>query len=358
MPNKLVLRCIVELCAVLTDSNNRETLVDETMRYLDSKGVKSISKNEIAQCVDNDLAIRLICENKKKFKNIQKANFILELIRSLWLYSYIGNRSDSLSKDQLYIDLTEKFNEEKIFNHSMRSIKFKLFNLYKEDIGDDNLLEVATGLKPYLDLLPMSFKILIEAIEERPGYEYARNVYALYSAKGNNQTGVTPSVNSLEALEEKIKKIEESARNSEVSLRDEIRLLNAEKHDLEVKLHFAKVDVIRDLIASLTDYGWDCPLNELYLLLKDNAIPEKVRGIINNLFMALGEFDIKLVKDKQVGQKIVLTEENQKSFDPYKYEEIFLGDKVIVLYPGYKCGHKVLINPVVRKIAKTKEEDN
>ena len=74
--------------------------------------------------------------------------------------------------------------------------------------------------------------------------------------------------------------------------------------------------------------------------------------------MALGEADIKLVKDKLVGQEIVLTEENQKSFDPYKYEELFLGDKAIVLYPGYKCEHKVLINPVVRKIIETKEDNN
>lgn len=355
MSNKLVVRCVVELCAVLTDSYNTETLVNETMHYLESKGIRCISKNEVCQCIDSDLAIRLVCANKKNFKNIQKSNLILELIRSLWLYSYIGYFSNNLSKDQLYKELAQKFSVEKGFNPNIRPLQFKLFNLYKVDIGEDNLSDIATELKPYLDLLPMSFKILVNAIEERSDFEYVRNVYGLCSAKRNSQTRVT-SLNSEVVLEGRIKKIQEDVRGVEVSLRDEIRHLNAEKHDLEMKLRFAKADVIRELIYSLTDYGWGCPLNELYLLLKNDNVPEKIKGIINNLFMALGEADIKLVKDKLVGQEIVLTEENQKSFDPYKYEEIFLGDKAVVLYPGYKCEHKVLINPVVRKTTKTKEE--
>ena len=358
MLSKLAIRCVVELCAVLTDSYNRETLLEETMRYLESKGIDSISKDEIIQCISSDMAIRLVCENKKKFENIQKASFILDLIRSLWLYSYIGFNYNVLSVEQLYKDIDNKFAEEKGFNRSIRPGSFKLFNLYKTEIKDCKLEDIATELKPYLDLLPMSFKILVDAIEERPHYEYVRNVYALHSAKRNNQTGVVSSTNATDASEERIRKIKEASRDLEVSLRDQIRLLNAEKHDLEVKLRFAKADVIRDLIVSLTDYGWGCPLNELYLLLKDDVVSEKVKGIINNLFMALGEADIKLVKDKLVGQEIVLTEENQKSFDPYKYEELFLGDKAIVLYPGYKCEHKILINPVVRKIIETKEDNN
>lgn len=358
MLSKLAIRCVAELCAVLTDSYNKETLLDETMRYLESKGIDNISKEDISQCIAGDMAIRLVCENKKQFNNIRTPSIILELIRSLWLYSYIGYNCNNLTDKQLYKDIDNKFAEEKGFNNSIRPSRFKLFNLYKTEIKDYKLEDIATELKPYLDLLPMSFKILIDAIEERPHYEYVRNVYALHSAKRNNQTGVVSSVNATDASEERIRKIKEASRDLEVSLRDQIRLLNAEKHDLEVKLRFAKADVIRDLIVSLTDYGWGCPLNELYLLLKDDVVSEKVKGIINNLFMALGEADIKLVKDKLVGQEIVLTEENQKSFDPYKYEELFLGDKAIVLYPGYKCEHKVLINPVVRKIIETKEDNN
>jgi hypothetical protein len=143
----------------------------------------------------------------------------------------------------------------------------------------------------------------------------------------------------------------------ELQLRDEIRLLKNDKHDLEVKLSYAKKDAIREIITSLTAYGWNCPLSELYRLLKEEDTPEKIRGIINNLFMALDGENIKVCRDK-VGDTIELTEKNQKSYNPYKNEELYIGEKAEIYYPGYRYDHEIMVRPIVRKIQEKESELN
>ena len=143
----------------------------------------------------------------------------------------------------------------------------------------------------------------------------------------------------------------------ELQLRDEIRILKNDKHDLEVKLSYAKKDAIREFICTLTGYGWNCPLSELYRLLKEDDTPEKIKGIINNLFMALGSENVKIGRDK-IGDEIILTEENQKTYEPYKYEQLFLGDKAEIFYPGYKYEREVMVRPVVRSIKDKENESN
>ena len=48
----------------------------------------------------------------------------------------------------------------------------------------------------------------------RTAYVYVRNVYALHSAKRNNQTGVVSSTNATDASEERIRKIKDLKQRS------------------------------------------------------------------------------------------------------------------------------------------------
>ena len=126
MTADLIAQCSAELCSVLS-SSNQESLVDSTIDFLTMKGVTDIEREGIEFVYNNDCAVRLVYENRNNLGRLRKSNLIIEIVRTMWLYSYIVANANTLSKTKIETVIREKFNAEKKENTELDSKKFKLF---------------------------------------------------------------------------------------------------------------------------------------------------------------------------------------------------------------------------------------
>lgn len=349
---KLAIRCAVELCAI-TCSGTHQTLGVDSYNTVIEKGLQGISQENINFEIEHNLAARLFSDYKLCPNRINNPNLIKELLRKLWLSNMLIVNSKSPSVFNLRQEVEKKYKEEKQFDPELTLRKFYLFDVVDNYIKSDGIIEEAGTLcgKMY-DLFPAAFETLANVFSQLSNFSYMNNIY-------NAETGsvvlhTTPNAITTTATIDASDSVTPPPSNN--PLKDVIRVLERDKHNLELKLQFMKKDTMREIICTLTDSSWGAPLNELFLLSRSENTPENVRGIINNLFMALRSANIKLVDDKKVGTSLVLTPENQDRFDPFKNEEVFLSDEVMVLYPGYRFDREIMVKPVVRR--KTQQGDD
>ena len=357
---ELAKRCSVELCAALC-SGGDNMLVENSMKFIKQRGIEGISLSDVEFEVEHNVGARLYSKHKLEPEKVKITNMLQELLRKLWLFNLIAETYETITLVDLQKAIATKYEEEKSFNPELSPKKFHLFELVDTRLKTESIVfELGQLLQKVKDCFSSAYKEYAATFRLLQDYSYMNDIYnekdvkkvvdaykpkVVVQVQDEKKEGISNPTSN----DEQIKKIRESAKAMESSLRDQIRVLEGDKHDLSLKLSYAKKDAVREFICALTGYGWNCPLSELYLLLKEESTPEKIKGIINNLFMALGSENIKLVKEKLVGEKIILDEENQKQFDPYKNEELFLSDEVTVYYPGYRYDRDVMVRPTVRK---------
>lgn len=368
---RLAVRCAVELCAIMCNENHN-TLASSADSLLSEKGIVGVSIDDVKNEIEHNLAARLFSDYKNTPERIKNVNFIKELLRKLWLADIIAN-NPTMSVENLHKEVTKKYHEEKNFEPDLTAKKFLLFEILNFHLNANKA--IAETSQQYVKLsgaFSDCYSVFAEVFDKLNGssLSYMNDIY-------NKETGGeklcfvdetrhakntvfegSPNMGGLQGnlpFSTDQARYPRPAQGEGSSLRDMVEVLEKEKHNLELKVAFAKKDAIREIIYSLTDYSWGAPLSELYLLCRNKDTPEKVKGTIKNLFMALGSTNIRLVKEKQVGTTIILNEENQKAFDPYKNEELFLEDQATIYYPGYRFDREIMVRPVVRK--KNKEQE-
>lgn len=364
LAEKVVLRCAYELCAILGDQRS-DTLIEKTETLLKSKNLSGIKREDIEYEHGKNIGAHICADYKNNPTIIKHPNMIIELLRKLWLLDYISNNYLALTPKLLQGKAEDMFDAEKSINRELTSKRFHLFEYIGYNLTDGSVIKkVGEYLQGFKDLFHSAYGVLNDMLSQLPDDCFVLELYNEQSASEkilsfkkpviDNKQEVVQRENTAENEESKQHGVKEKPLPNQVErhLRDNIAVLTKEKHDLELKVSYAKKDAVRELLVALTDNGWGAPLSELFLVSKEESTPERIRGIINNLFSALGSEQIKLLKDKQVGQVITLTEENEKSFDPYKHDEIFISDDVIIFYPGYRFGTEVMVRPIVKKIQK------
>ena len=368
---RMLMRCAILLCSASVPCE--EDLAVFTGNYIKSKGFTIKQEALVEQVEKYNMGATLYGKHRDNIEKIQKLNLIKEIYRSLWTYKFVADCYEFISPAQLLSILNDKYENEKIYKEDLDRNTFGTFKVIDREFCTSESLKAGGKVLSHLSNdFETALERLSKTFNDISGLEYLSEIYSIDSLKSASASVVsksdTPKATMQIAPAEKADIVIESAsaeeptssdktNKIELQLRDEIRILKNDKHDLEVKLSYAKKDAIREFICTLTGYGWNCPLSELYRLLKEDDTPEKIKGIINNLFMALGSENIKIGRDK-IGDEIILTEENQKTYEPYKYEQLFLGDKAEIFYPGYKYEREVMVRPVVRSIKDKENESN
>lgn len=367
---RLAVRCAVELCAIMCVEDHN-ALASNTASLLREKEISGANDDNVKYEIEHNLAARLFSDYKSTPERIKNANLIKELLRKLWLADIITN-NPTISVGELHKEVTKKYQEEKTFEPELTAKKFLLFELIDFHLNTNkDILETSQQYIKLSSEFPVCYSALANVFDKISGLSYMHDIYnpetgGVILCPKKKDTSVQKEVvgGSIEKSEtpngqpfivERKNSYQMATQDKESALRDVIRVLEKEKHDLELKVAFAKKDAIREIMYSLTDNSWGAPLSELYLLSRDNDTPDKIKGTIKNLFMALGSENIRLVKEKQVGMTITLDEDNQKAYDPYKNEELFLTDEATIYYPGYRYDREIMVRPVVRK--KNKEQE-
>ena len=364
-----LIHCAILLCSTTVPAD--EKLDAYTTDYLQSKGF-TVNPQLVTDNVEKyNTGAKLYGVYRDNINRIQKISLIQEIYRSLWIYNFVATAFETLSPAQLLSAVNQKYEAEQVHNEDLDRNKFSAFKLIDREFCTSEMLKTSGKV---LSKLSYDYAKALERVSktfsEIEGMEYMSDIYSSAAST------VTPASKPASVQPVRTAPVADSSATTviasapdvppatqpqsskiELQLRDEIRMLKSDKHDLEVKLSYAKKDAIREFVSTLTGYGWNCPLSELYRLLKDDETPEKIKGIINNLFMALGSENIKICRDK-VGDIITLTEENQKTYDPYKNEQLFLGDKAEIFYPGYRYDHEIMVRPIVRKIKESDSNEN
>lgn len=350
-----LIRCAILLCS--TNISSEEQLDSYTFSYLKSKGY-TVKIEQVTNIVDKYCTgAKLYGNYRDNISRIQNKGWIQENYRLLWLYHVVACSYEDLTPASLLSLVNNKYEEERVFNETLDRNKYVCFKLIDRELGTNELLKSSGKvLSNFISDFEPALKQLFNTFSELIDYEYMCEIYKVVS-KVTETKKTANSIIRNDLPKEGRPKGDNPLSKIELQLRDEIRMLKNDKHDLEVKLSYAKKDAIREFITSLTAYGWNCPLSELYRLLKDEDTPEKIRGVINNLFMALGGENIKVCRDK-IGNVIELTEKNQKSYDPYKNEELYIGEKAEIYYPGYRYDHEIMVRPIVRRIQEKESELN
>lgn len=356
----MLIRCGILICATTIPSD--EKLDSYTYEYLESKDIK-VKPYWVTESVDKyHIGAKLYGNYRDNLSRVQKIGLIQELYRFLWLYNFVAVNYESITPVNLLTILNNKYEEEKMYNEYLDRNKFFGFKIIDKEFCTNEMLKSnGKALSKFTRDLAKAHGIMSKSFAELEGFEYMIDIYSSMTEGLSSAQNPALLVKPMQAqIEDKAQSNEidlsksNQASKTELQLRDEIRILRSDKHDLEVKLSYAKKDAIREFISALTGYGWSCPLSELYRLLNDEETPEKIKGIINNLFMALSDENVKVSKGR-VGSTIILSEENQKMYDPYKNEQLFLGEKAEIYYPGFRYDHEIMIRPIVRKI---KDEEN
>lgn len=370
---EFALRSAIELCAVL-GSGTDNTLADDVMRFIGEKRIMSVYPQDVYYQIKWNTGATLYAKFKDNLSAVNSTHHIKALQRKLWLYKIIVLNYKAFDFIELQKCVAKKFSEEQSIDPTLTDRDFVLFEILDKRIKDEQTVaEAGPVLEKMNDELSAAFCALSSACEildcdylSQLYSEEDAKKYILAKAYRNFAPQASPvedgrSQEDIEKLrdmansESEIAKIKEAAQKSERALKDVIGVLEKDNHNLKTALRFAEKDVIRNLLLSLTDYGYGAPLNELYLIMKDGETPNRIKGVVSNLFSALADLNIRLIKDKQVGETIVLDEENQKYYNPVKNEAVYLGDEVEVLYPGYKYESEIMVRPTVKKIIK---EDN
>lgn len=343
--NQFLVQTAVELNAILGRGNN---LQDGALQLLQDRGYKHVTIDAVMKETAANEQARSYYRCRRNIETIYKLSTLKILLRNLWLRDFLSSYRGVLTKEELLKALQLKYEAEKVRYQKLTQEEFALLP-FAEALEEEDIEPMAEVCAAFSDLFPAAYPLLDRAIGYFSKLTYMSEIYIKQSlrAQGSDQAGQgeRPRVQTI-SMKGASGKGDEALITM---LRDQIRFLERENHDLEVKLNFAKKDAIRDILCSLTAGGWGAPLHELYRIYCSDQTPENIRGVVNNFFKALESENVRLVKEKEVGKEIVLDEENQSSYDPFRHEEIVLGETVTVYYPGYRFDREVMIKPVIRK---------
>lgn len=331
-------------------------LEDHAHGYLCDRGFSiDLKKIEYALEKKYNYGALLYGKLRNKPDEIEKTGYIRDMYRNLWLFDLVAHSYGSITASELFMKVYEKFEAEKRRRDGLKQESYPPLNLVQAEFGStDKLTECGRALSVFAADCSRVMCVVGGSISRMPSISYLTEIFTPFSASAANDSGAgtvsagvgsvsVPSKTAEAAVSE-----EDEVKAQLLRLKDTIGILEKEKHELEVKLAHAQKDAVRDIIESLTAFGWNSPLSELFRISKESDTPERIRGIINNLFGAL-EADGNIKVYGGVGTEITLTEDNQIKYTPYKNEELYLGDRAVVYYPGYRYGRDVMLRPTVRK---------
>ena len=359
---KLILKCAIDLCGI-TGSCDADNLVDYTYNFIVSRQLTKADKEQLKRVLSEGCrGASLFRAYHNALEKVKSREFVKALQRRIWLYELIANNFQHLDFPCLLERVEKIFEDERTFDPVLTENKFSLFYDVKSLIKNaDSIKTVGPYLYMMSDLFPIANEKLL-IVSEIYDCDYLSKLYSEQEAI----VSMTVSQSEYEAYrvaaQEEIKRIakekeklaltlnqfREAAQKNEQTLKDAISMLQKNNDILITNLSHAKKDVIREILISLTNKGFGAPLNELYVIMKKIDMQEPLKGVINNLFMALNAIGIR-IKDKQYGELIVLSAENQKGYDPFPNEELFIGDSARIVYPGYWFEGENMVRPIVKK---------
>lgn len=370
----LIIRCAIDLCGINIICE-ADDLAGNTLEIIKKYNLIDTNSDEVKTVLDSCCrGAFLFCGYRNNLEKIKSVEYIKSLQRRLWLYNVLVVNYKNINTAVLRKRIERMYADEKSLDANLSAKYFELFEIMDRYIRNDETIRVVGSslecLKgemeaAYPALVPMSEKLECEYLPLLYGEEDANKVLDLtqdYGEVRERKSGVTGS-RTRRAPEAQFKTDRRNGLNgfsfgedrdikafkeTERTLRDTIRVLQNDKRDLGINLSHAKKDAIREVLCSLTDSGYGAPLNELYVLLKDGTTPDKIKGVINNFFVALGGAGIR-IKEKQYDEVITLDADNEKKYDPIPNEDIRLGDEVVVVYPGYWFEGETMVRPIVKK---------
>lgn len=366
--NFLFLEFFVNLASILLDKADNEELKKKIISLIEEHKCYRFPDEQVEKAIHANDAAHLFLMYKDEPSNVKNFNFIENLQRKIWLYNVCANYYKTLTFDDLQKTVRKKFDDEKSFNKELNSTFYCLFNEAKRYKNDEFLFKLGRFYSQYINYFEEAYSKFESFFEPYENKTYLKFIYNSNTAKedpiispkqqivaDSNEEKENPflSMDEIEKLvseNEQLSNIVSKLENDCKLLEDINETLNREKHNLEVKNNYTKKDTIRDLIVALNNQSRNSPLGELYYESLRDDLDKKTKGIITNLFSSLGDMGIKLVKEKEVGKEIIITNENQRSYDPAKNEQIFLGDNVVVVYPGYRYENETMVRPIIKKV--------
>lgn len=359
---KLILKCAIDLCGI-TGSCDADNLVDYTYNFIVSRQLVKTDKEQLKRVLSEGCrGASLFRAYHNALEKVKSREFVKALQRRIWLYDLIAENFQQLDFFCLLERVEKIFEDERAFDSSLREKDFSLLYDVKSIIKNTDSIKI---VGPYLyrmsDLFPIANEKLL-MVSEIYDCNYLSKLYSEQDAtvsmvvsqseyeayKVAAQKEIKRIIKEKEKLALTLNQFREAAQKNEQTLKDAISMLQKNNDILITNLSHAKKDVIREILISLTNKGFGSPLNELYVIMKKIDMQEPLKGVINNLFMALNAIGIR-IKDKQYGELIVLSAENQKGYDPFPNEELFIGDSARIVYPGYWFEGENMVRPIVKK---------
>ena len=356
---KLILKCAIDLCGI-TGNCDADNLVDYTYNFIVSRQLMKADKEQLKRVLSEGCrGASLFRAYYNALEKVKSREFVKSLQRRIWLYELIAGNFQQLDFPHLLERVEKIFEDERTFDPSLREKDFSLLYDVKSLIKDTDSIKI---VGPYLyrmsDLFPIANEKLL-MVSEIYDCDYLSKLYSEQDAtvsmavsqgeyeayKVAAQDEIKRITKEKEKLALTLNQFRETAQKNEQTLKDAIQKNN---DILITNLSHAKKDIIREILISLTNKGFGAPLNELYVIMKKIDMREPLKGVINNLFMALKAIGIR-IKDKQYGELIVLSAENQKGYDPFPNEELFIGDSARIVYPGYWFEGENMVRPIVKK---------
>lgn len=355
MNPKSVFRCALLLCS--TSVPHDDELCRYTVSYLEKNGI-SATPDVISNMINKyHMGAKLYGLYRDNLSRIRSVSLIQEIYRTLWLYQTILEQNESLKLSALLVTVQKKYEAETVYNPKLTKPQFGCLKIIGLEFPtEEDIRAFGQAASCFKKDFPSAMETLRSSFTKLEEYSYMNEVFAPTSIPVDREVEKpAPVVTSFSAH---TLPTEAVSRQTVEQLRDQIRLLKREKRGLQAELDYAKKDAVRSFLYSMTGYARSCPLSELYRLAQEEDTPERTRGIIHNLFMALSSENVRISRNskEKVGSIIILDESNQQAFDPYENEELALGDKAEIYYPGYLYEHEMMVRPVVKKIVEKKED--
>lgn len=333
-------------------------------------------------------------------------------MREVWLYRYIINDTNSPSAAALQKASFEKYQCERSINAQFTEKMFGLnYILDNQFYSDERIAVHIDSLNKVRNQIENSLMVYGDFFKKR-GVTYMENIYGMpIFAQGKiesqiesgsqrpcntqeepehksvaSQPRIAESTSFCEDTAEDLSiKIEEKSQDNESkedlgspkpnstfengisaelieqiqtqmkSAKTQIDYLERLVHEKEVKLQHAEKDAIRSILTVLVDGRFGSPLNELYLIWKNENTPYQIQQTLSNLFSALKYLQISPTKEKLVGKEISLTPDDIGKYAPMNGEDLSFDDRIMVRYPGYRYSREPMIKPVIQKVEEEHE---
>ena len=355
---QVLIKYAVQLAALC--NQRYDDLLECTMRLLKQNVNVQITYQDVSEQIEHEAAAKLFFSYGKsdpsRIKNIAIAK---KIISEIWFMSYIAKRYDELSIIELKTLAKQKLDIEKKYDPDLTEQKYSITSWLLKKIDSSEQIEKCGELLSQIDSYSYealdNIQIYFEKIGKR---DYPSNVYPKQELENKKKSKAAVSTVSNEKkaetknsdllfynAQQELKKCQETIS----SLKSDKKLIEIKMHKMQVDMEHMKQDIVRDILQQLTNPLYGYPLNELFVISKNESVSQEIRGIIKNLFSTLEDAGVRLVNTTEIGKEFVLDEASNKKYEVHKYQEIKIGDTVSVAYPGYKYGHNIMVQPTVKR---------